>query len=896
MSIFRRYTRRSLRRNPSRTIITVIGIMLSMALLTAVLEGAYSGVSYLIRVEAERAGAFEGYTCPSDEQQAQTFCAQSEIKTYTSYVCLGWARLPYPTQRKQYLCVQAMEENFTELVAVHLSRGRMPQNAGEILLPDRYMDYIGTDSCEVGQQLALQLGERRLNGADPGMNSSYDEAETLVELQDAVYTVVGFYEGLDSIIEAYSNAGLTALTLQQDKTAAADGTRTVFFTVKDPRGIFSFMQNQSWTAHRDILLMNGSLANSQVKQAMYAFVAVLLLLIAFGSISLIYNSFSISVGERTKQFGILKSIGATGKQIRASVLYEAVLLCVLAIPLGVLVGCTGIGITLWCLRDSFWYMTGSSVQMQFVLSPALLALAALLCLLTTLISAYLPARRALRIEAIEAIRRNRDIAIRGKEVRVSRLTWKLFGFSGLMAAKNFKRDRKRYRATVVSLFLSVTLFISASSFCAYLTDVVDQQADVGKWDVQFAVTKDAETDPTALLQKVLALASVEGGCFGTSRYDQLLFSSVCVTGEYLQVAYVEEEQIGKDGASLNGSVRFLDDASFRRLLQENGLSEDAFFRAGEPRGVVCNRFVWRDTDGVHVGKYLHPSSLPVTARMVGYADIEGYIRIEKVTEDGQDYWLYYSDEYLSELEGEDIDPSMALRKPADEVEIRFSLPLAAAIETCDYAEEGQLCLLYPYSAAEALFGATFWSDPSFRLLDYDLTATQHAQAEQEVRELLLSEGFSTTYLQDVAAEKEGLRSVVTAVQVFAYGFIVLITLIALANVVNTVSTNVALRRREFAMLRSVGITGGGLRRMTNFECLIYGYRGLLWGLPASVLLSYGIYSVTVYEKNVLSFYIPWYSIAFAVCSVFIVVFATMLYSMHKIKGENPIDALRNENA
>lgn len=96
------------------------------------------------------------------------------------------------------------------------------------------------------------------------------------------------------------------------------------------------------------------------------------------------------------------------------------------------------------------------------------------------------------------------------------------------------------------------------------------------------------------------------------------------------------------------------------------------------------------------------------------------------------------------------------------------------------------------------------------------------------------------------------------------------------------------------MLKSVGMTRGGFDRMMNYECLLYGFKGLLYGLPVSIGVTWLIYRA-VNEGVSVAFHLPWYSVVIAVGSVFLVVFATMLYSMNKIKRENPIDALKNEN-
>jgi putative ABC transport system permease protein len=136
--------------------------------------------------------------------------------------------------------------------------------------------------------------------------------------------------------------------------------------------------------------------------------------------------------------------------------------------------------------------------------------------------------------------------------------------------------------------------------------------------------------------------------------------------------------------------------------------------------------------------------------------------------------------------------------------------------------------------------------------------------------------------------------VITVVNIFSIGFIVLISLIAAANVFNTISTNIALRRREFAMLKSIGMTQKGFNKMMNFECLLYGLKGLVYGIPVSIGITWLIYQ-SILNGWETGFFIPWHSIVIAVGSVFAVVFATMLYAMDRIKKDNPIDALKNEN-
>jgi putative ABC transport system permease protein len=204
------------------------------------------------------------------------------------------------------------------------------------------------------------------------------------------------------------------------------------------------------------------------------------------------------------------------------------------------------------------------------------------------------------------------------------------------------------------------------------------------------------------------------------------------------------------------------------------------------------------------------------------------------------------------------------------------------------------CLILPYSTAEAVFG-------SEKAKDYTLAkemlfqVENHTAAYDAMKAILSDKGMNTDRLIDYAEDYEGMKMMVTVINVFSYGFIILISLIALANVFNTISTNVILRRREFAMLKSVGMDSKGFNKMMNYECIIYGIKGLSLGIPVSILTTYLIFRVAKGAGDELKFFIPFGSFAIAIGSVFLVVFATMLFSMDKIKKDNPIDALKNEN-
>ena len=900
MNIFHRFTLASLKKNRVRTLVTIIGIMLSMALLTAVIEGANSGMQYLVRAETERVGAFHGYWREVEADKVSELARAEDVKKTAAFYRVGHARVTEDTSRfVKYLQIEALGEGVTDLLSVLLTAGRMPENEREIILPDRYAEQVAR--VRVGDTLTLSVGQRTLNGKPIAAHKEYEENEELTDCRELTYTVVGIFEKLDTVIDNGYSPSYIALTAGE-----ATGPATVFFTLKHPARFYSVMKDNlnagigyDWAAHSALLAYSGSFRNGVQTQLMYGLVTVLVVLIAFGSISLIYNSFSISVSERTRQFGILKSVGATKKQIRGTVLYEALVLCGIAIPLGAGVGCAGIGITLYCLRDSFRLILSetSDVQMKLVVNWAGLGMAALLCLAIALISAWIPARRALSISPIQAIRQSADVKISRREVKTSRLTQKLFGFEGMMASKNFKRNRKRYRSTVVSLFLSVTLFISAAASVSSMTSK-DSGADITFY------AQDLRESPDELLKKLSRANSVVRGSYLATRYETLRLPEGAVSESY-RAAFSDMTESGQELFPVN--ICAVSDAEFLRFTKAAGIDGERYLISEEPMGLIYNhgaRYVRDASDASGSRAKWTTYTLFAPSATVGTyesrrirSEIDGYSFIAQ-DKDGDGSYLYLSkeDKATYRATGDDAEREAFLNahakriSEAEAVQV-LSFRLGGTVDAVPLGmSEEKPFLIYPYSRIAEVTGI----DPREDGIAFCFEAPAHAAAYADMKQILSDAGQSTSRLYDNAQMLESMRSTVTVVNVFSYGFIILISLIAVANVFNTISTNIALRRREFAMMKSVGLTTRGMHKMLNYECLIYGLRALACGLPASFVMTLVIYLI-VGQAFARSFYIPWYSVAIAVGSVFAVVFATMLYATGKIRKENTVDALKNEN-
>jgi putative ABC transport system permease protein len=886
MNILHRFTRKSLLANRSRTLVTIIGIILSMALFTAVIEGAYSGQQFLIRSVEEKDGRWLVFDAELTQKQADALRETEGIADSAVWQEVGWGEIESLNEYKPYLLVESIDDGIESMLSVHLVSGRLPENENEILLPAHLASNGGVHYSE-GDTLNIALGQRvDESGAALSAFTAIEDGKTesIRAAKEHRYTVVGVYERLSTEVEDFGCPGYTALT-----RGGGTGDCTVFYTLKHPSSVLKWCDAHPSEGflriHSDLRRFNGVFGSESFNLLLYGFAGVLVFLIAFGSISLIYNSFSISVSERTRQLGILKSVGATKKQIRASVLYEALALSAVGIPIGLIVGCAGIGITLYCLRDAFAGMlfTGSTTQMRLVLHPLALLISAVVCLVTTLISAAIPARRAIRVSPIDSVRQTADVKLKAKEVYTSRFTEKLFGFEGTMASKNFKRNRRRYRSTIVSLFLSVVLFISASSFCAYLTDSVNSAADTEhSTDIQYYTVGEHKENPDEVL-KMLRVDGVTDALYYDMEGRDLYLPRDVVAADLSSGADVE---------TWFGYLIFVQDDAFRALCEANDLDSAPYFDPEHPMALIWNEnrqqveknghYQWINTPTLDVSK------LPGKIYIPEPKELDGYIFGDITTlEDGTSIAIYYP---IDEKSGE---PQWDQPKefPASEVETRVPFEIGAAIEQTTFGLGArQFTLYYPYSMEAAVLGEENLMYQTY----FAFQAPEHAKVFDAMKTKLNDAGMDATRLHDSAADEESVRMLVKVVNVFSYGFIILISLIAVANVFNTISTNVSLRRREFAMLRSIGLGNNGFRRMMNYECIIYGVKGLVWGLPAAIGMTWVIWRITnqAFES---SFYVPWYSIAIAVGSVFLVVFVTMLYAMDKIKKDNTIDALKNEN-
>ena len=893
MNVFHKVTLQSLKKNRTRTIVTIIGIMLSAAMICAVTTFVSSMHNYALEYAIYNQGDWHGAVYDATLEDYQKIKNDDQVSQAAYGQLMGYAKIHSENTYKPYMYVIGGQPgSFFETMPVHLISGRLPENGSELLIPAHLAENGGLD-YRVGDRVTLELGQRLLDGFPLNQRNPcyvYDwtiQDEILndeqIQLQQTrLFTVVGVYERPG--FEEHTAPGYTALTVA-DATVSDTTLFDVYFKMKTPGQVYDYLKTfeleSTWNS--EVLLYSGISRYSSFSAMLANLAVIVIVLIMFGSVSLIYNAFAISVSERTRQFGLLSSVGATKKQLKKMVLFEALAVSAVGIPLGIGVGIGGIGVTLLLIGNRFSsVMDGFEQPMRICVSWQAVVIAAIVALVTVLISAWIPSIRATRVSAVEAIRQNVDIK-NLKPAKTSRLTYRLFGLPGVLASKHYSRSRKKYRTTVISLFMSIVLFVSASAFTNYLMEAALGSRGTEQYDLWYGA--DVEhmegKTPDQLLELLGREANVTAIAYANASFFEGSLDRQKATDEFLK------GQDLRQSVPINGYIYFVNDEAFMQLLDQYKLSRQRFMDSKAPLAVAVDNNALFDTARE---KYVEMDVLRGDEAVItAYAQKEypGYSPFgEREDGDGNRFLQYINNE----------DSTDILTIPYEEATVSYTLQAGKTITQTPFyltaSTPVHVKLIYPISMLTVVLPEQAQKD--FCYYRFAMQSDNHGATYENLKQSLRENGLNVNSLTNYAETVEMSRNLLTIVQVFAYGFTVLISLIAAANVFNTISTNIGLRRREFAMLKSVGMCQRDFNKMMNYECLLYGSRSLLLGLPVAAGVSWLIYRA-ISDGYETAFRLPWGALAIAVVSVFLMVSVTMLYAMGKIKKDNPIDALKNEN-
>ncbi len=882
MNVIRSFTLKSLRQNKKRTIVTIIGVTISTAMILAVAVFVTSLVSMIQRSTIADGGNWHAKIMDVPAENISAITNSNAVDAAALSKDLGFATIDAPeAHTKKYYYVRQYGESGFDQMSIRLVSGRMPESSGEVLISSS-LTGNGTVNT-VGSILDLDIGEIVMtNGIKVEGNdyipAGYDDQGN--EVVSPVFTVqrsdrfavVGVME--PPSFESSWSTGYGVLGLIDESALSQDGTVDIFITAKNiNRDIYEdipALANQAAASggvefNNELLRYYGVVRHDNVYLFLQGFMAVIILIIMISSISLIYNAFAISVAERSKQLGLLASVGATKRQKRVSVYYEGFLIGLIGVPLGILAGIGGSAITVAAIQplmDSF-LTVATGIKLTLIVPPLAVAAAVGLSAVTIFMSAWIPARRASKITPIDAIRLTKEVRLTHSAVRTSGLVRKLFGFEAEIALKNLKRSRKRYRATILSLVISLVLFLTVSTYTSITTRLSGASYEGYNFDIAVYYHSAFGPEQEQINKRIAALEQVN-----ELTLTSTLTGSVSLDADQLTDP-AKEYTMYQSGIAPSGKIDF--------IISVVGLDDESFIKYADEAGLNSSEF----TDAVH------PKAI-----LINYGQSNMYI--------GENDFKKVAGNILRVDSGDTLLFTAGDPKEAGEYSESVLLTIGAVTDKRPIGvltgELSRATFIVSDDVWNSIAGSfseeKFEQLKGYSAISYEsyMTTSDDQYVEKQIAQLTEGKGVNVFNLKSASRSEQNLQ---LFLGVFVYGFIILISLISIANIFNTVSTNIALRRREFAMLRSVGMTPRSFGSMIRFESIFYGLKGLLYGLPISVAVAFLLFGM---QQSVLTstFTLPWVSYGVAVLMILVIVFSTMLYSTSKIKKENILDALKEE--
>lgn len=820
--------------NKKRTLVTIIGITLSTALMVGI-GLLVSSMLVTERTSAENNyGSYHAYFEDLNEKQQNVVKKNINVAKSYYYTPLGFAKYDTSSLNKPYLYV--VGANTDLLNKLQIKEGMLPSNENEIVISENLLSY--SNAYKLGDTISLELGVRVNDGEELSIahnsaipyswvNDNYEMNEDIKVAETKEYKIVGVIK--DTPYESYDAAGIMVFT----KTNKNKGIYNMFVEYKKPAKSYDItneirdnleLNNANIKLNANLLYYYGATSYSNINKTIMPLILIALTVISVGCIIVIYNSFAISTMERKKSFGLYASIGTTQRQIKHTVLFEAFIVGIIGIVLGVLGGFLGIYVVIKILN----YLLHDTMNLVILFSPSWLyiIIPLIFMVLVILISAYLPAKRSSKVTPIEAIRGNDDIKISKKEVKTPKFIAKLLGIEGVIAYKNIKRNKKKYRITIISLFISIVMFNTFTSFLSYFVKA-SNSFDYYDFDISVYL-RGEESDINKDLEVIKNKYKAKKSLVIKNNY---MVTVTNLTIDDFSHTYQNLFLNDLDSEAIAFNIIVLEDAKYKEISNTEGV-------------LLSNKFVTKYSDN------------------------------ERKTYDVE---LFSKDNYSLNLKNSDGEVSTIN---------------AQVINKSIY---GLKCFLYESEptlvVSESVYKEKLANDEFFAAIMMDLDNYRELYDAINDQEIKLN---SQAYVFSPKVDEANMKNIILAVNILFYGFIALVTLIGVTSVINTINTNINLRRKEFAMLRSVGLTPRGFNKLLFLESMFFGLKSLIYGLPVSMGINVLI-SLSVNNVMNVKVIIPWMSFGISIIAVFLIVLISMSYASKKIKKENILEALREEN-
>ncbi len=885
MKILNKLTNKHLTMNKKRTIVTIIGIMLSTALMCGIGLLISTFREYSIRETIEYNGDYFLKIENLSKEGIEEVKNDKRISSYYINTSKGYFILKEDIGEDYHYTnyVSLKSSDDTYLSTLKLKEGRYPKNDKEVILTEKTASYL---NVKVGDTISVNVGNLSLDGETLEVDEYIPTDATLIDFQMQSYKVVGIILKDEIFYEQWYEQGY-AFTYHNNDVAS------VYIKSKSPKKIFTIAddlknkfsdQDLKMSYNDSLLALYGASKYGNIMNSMVGLMAIVLGLISVGCIIVIYNSFAISVMERKKQFGLFASIGTSSSQLKYTVFYEAFIVGTIGIILGIIASFIGIGTVIYIMNKLIGDIFAGGLKLSVY--PIFLILPIVFMIFVVIFSAYSPARKASKSSPIEAIRGNDDIKINKRKIKTSKLTKKIFGIEGEIALKNIKRNKKKYRITIISLVTSIVLFISFTSILDKIINI-DSFVSGINYDVVFTyyeneeASEDSYSLATQRVKQIIAndevkeyILETDSTIYYTKKENKIAFRDDFQ--EFLNNEYgtneeeTEWDKFYRDYRTIN--VIKLDDASYDKLKRENHIAEDRPLLLNRYEGISYQDNSRKMNSGTIYKEKIDSISLCDTSNIIQNGNYE------------TTYFdtISCGEASISNIQMIDEIPlGYSERSYLDSMTIFVNEKLYKEIYNSLYKNQKEVISGYMHNE-------------NARYYNLYLEVEEYSSIDEYITKIVDSDNLSEYYYSNVLKDMKQVMNLVFVVKLLFYGFVSLVTLIGVTSVFNTLNTSIQLRKKEFAVLRSMGLTPMGLNKMIIFESVFFGVKSLLIGIPISLIFVYLI-SLTTSSISATGFVIPYIPIFIATLCVFIIVLLTMRYATSKIRHDNILDAIREEN-
>lgn len=884
MKLLNRLTFKNIKLNKRRTMVIVVAIMLSTALLTAVMAMASSLSESLIIRQKEKNGDFHVAVYNVDNSDVDFMRNNRYVTSSFEMKALGYAKLDGCINKdKPYLYVEALDENDYVKAGVNLVSGRPAKDDTELVISNHIKGNGGV-TYNIGDKVTLDIGSRMNDGYEQFQNSSYLDEEELQVKYTKTYTVVGICERLCYGEEERSAPGYTVLTSTNNSSNSSQDNllnkSNIYMTfnkegLKDVDGIvadminvdsnlyktaqnnYRAMSDNDWQKLKEqmkdrYIYVNSWLVRYQTidfANTNISFVnsmsAIAMIIIVLTAVFCISNSFAISITQRTKQYGMLASVGATPAQIRRNVFFEAIVIGIPGIALGIASGLLACYILVIVANK----LIAENFEMTIVFSPSLIGvlIAIVLAIITILLSALKPAMRASKMSPIVAISHSEDIQLKQKTLKTPKYIKKCFGEGGIIAYKNMKRNKKKYRVVIISIVVSMTVFIAMNTFVGLMIDSVDYYASDDRFDLSIylsnKVAQEGDNYYSQIKNDINNVTNITR--YSLVKSIQIYFpSKPNYTEEYQKYFFVDEEDDNTEEREYYINLVSVGDEEYERYIDELGLDKEK----AKKGGILYNKIkVYEEQEEKSYDIYTYSES-----DMISYV-VQGIDNIKD--NDADDY--------------------------TDNIEI------VAVTDKLPFAVSGG------YSGSGMLIVSDEYLN---KYNDYIYRANMCINCDDadKAQQMLINDySMESSSIYNRSADKRQSDGLIMMFSIFLYGFIIVVSLIGITNIFNTITTFIEFRSREFAMLRCVGMTKNEFNRMVALESLFYGGKAGVIGILLGTVLSYVIYYYM--GTTEIKYNLPIVAIVICVVAVGALLLGITRYSLRQMDKKNIIETLRNEN-